>query len=158
VVGISLDATVAGGAGPAFATGDTHLGQTAERAEGPRPITPAAPTSAARAAPGSGNQIASHIPVGGVQLTPPRRRRPREPRYPEALKAQEIEADVTVMVTIDAAGTVTSVEIIRPALYPEFNQAAQEAARQEEYDPALRDGVPIPNKLSYTYRFRLETK
>ena len=26
----------------------------------------------------------------------------------------------------------------------------------EEYEPATRDGVPIPSSLSFTYRFRLE--
>jgi TonB family protein len=155
VVGISLDATVGAGEGPAFATGDTHLGQTADRAAAPRAAAPAAPPRSAAAA---RNQSASHLPVGGAQFTPPRRKRPHEPRYPEALKAQEIEADVTVMVAIDDHGTVTSVDVIRPALYPEFNQTAREAARQEEYEPALRDGVPVPDKLSYTYRFRLDTK
>lgn len=159
VVGISLDSTVEGGAGPAFATGETHLGRTAEEADAPRPPGPAAlPAPPRPAAPTGRNQVASRIPIAGVEYTPPRRKRPHEPRYPEALKAQEIEADVTVMVAIDARGVVTSVEIIRAAAYPEFNEAAQAAARAEEYDPALRDGLPVPNSLSYTYRFRLETK
>jgi periplasmic protein TonB len=157
VVGLSLDSTVEGGGGPAFATGETHNGQTADRAAPPKPVEPTtapAPPPRATATP---NQAASRIPVAGVQYTPPKRRRPHDPPYPETLKAQEIEADVTVMVSIDAAGKVTTVKIIRAAPYPEFNEVAQKTAREEEFDPAQRDGVPIPYTLSYTYRFRLET-
>jgi protein TonB len=159
VVGISLDSTTEGGSGPAFATGDTHQGQTAERAAAPRPPQEApAPAPAAAAPTVVKNQVASRIPVAGVQYTPPRRKRPHEPVYPETLKAQEIEADVGVLVSIDAAGKVTKVKVIGAAPYPEFNQAAEKAAREEEFEPALRDGVAIPYTLSYTYRFRLETK
>ena len=57
----------------------------------------------------------------------------------------------------DATGKVTRVKIISASPYPEFNQAADKAAHEEEFEPALRDGIPIPYTLSYTYRFRLET-
>jgi protein TonB len=86
----------------------------------------------------------------------PKRKQQKKPAYPETLKSQGIEADVTVMVTLDARGKVTSVKIIKPAPYPEFNAAAEATAREEEFEPALRDGMPIPYTLSYTYRFRLE--
>ncbi|HET6150199.1 MAG TPA: energy transducer TonB, partial [Polyangia bacterium] len=158
VVGISLDSTVEGGGGPAFATGETHQGRTEERAVAPKPIeappapAPPAPTAGAR------NAVASRIPVAGVQYTAPRRKRPHEPAYPETLKAQELEADVNVMVSIDATGKVTRVKVISASPYPEFNQSAEKAAHEEEFEPALRNGVPIPYTLTYTYRFRLETK
>ena len=159
VVGISLDSTTEGGSGPAFATGDTHQGQTAEHAAAPRPPeAPVAPPPAPRAVSSVSNQVASRIPVAGVSYTPPRRKRPHEPIYPETLKAQEIEADVNVLVSIDAEGKVVKVKVIGAAPYPEFNQAAEKAAHEEEFEPALRDGVAIPYTLSYTYRFRLETK
>ncbi len=159
VVGISLDSTVEGGGGPAFATGETHNGQTAERAAAPKPPTEApAPSPTPAPVAQSRNQVASRIPVAGVTYTQPKRRRPHEPAYPETLKAQELEADVKVMVSIDADGKVTKVKIISPSPYPEFNQAAEKAAHEEEFEPATRDGNPIPFTLSYTYRFRLETK
>jgi protein TonB len=157
VVGISLDSTVEGGGGPAFATGETHQGQTAEHAATPKPAE-APPAPAPAPAQVAQNAVASRIPVAGVKYTPPKRRRPHEPVYPETLKAQEIEADVNVMVSIDATGKVTKVKIIAPSPYPEFNQAAEKAAFEEEFEPALRGDVAIPYSLSYTYRFRLETK
>jgi protein TonB len=158
VVGISLDSTTEGGSGPAFATGETRQGQTAERAAAPKPSEAPAAPAPAPVKPVVKNEVASRIPVAGVSYTPPRRKRPHEPIYPETLKAQEIEADVGVLVSIDAEGKVTKVKVIGAAPYPEFNQAAEKAAHEEEFEPALRDGVAIPYTLSYTYRFRLETK
>ena len=124
----------------------------------PRAPEPAAPPPTPTPAATARNQAASRIPVAGVQYTPPKRKRPHEPAYPETLKAQEIEADVTVMVSIDSTGKVTHVKIIRAAQYPEFNEVAQKTAIEEEFEPATRDGNAIPYTLSYTYRFRLETK
>jgi protein TonB len=157
VVGINLDSTVEGGGGPAFATGETRNGQTAEHAVAPKPVESTTEPAPKIAAP-TKNQAATRIPVAGVQYSAPKRKRPHEPVYPETLKAQEIEADVTVMVSLNAEGKVTTVKIIRAAPYPEFNDVAQKTAMEEEFEPATRDGVAIPYTLSYTYRFRLETK
>jgi len=160
VVGISLEATVEGGGGPAFAVGQTRMGQTAKRAaKAQKAVAPkvaevkAAPTARKR---GSLNRAATRIPTAKVKRTLPKRRLPRVPPYPAELKSQGIEANVTVMVELDASGKVTSVKIITPSPYPAFNQAARAAALAEEWEPALRDGVPIPYTLSYTYRFQLE--
>src|SRR6185295_6700942 len=116
VVGISLDSTVEGGGGPAFATGETHQGRTDERAVAPKPVEePPAPAAPPR--PVAKNEVASRIPVAGVKYTAPKRKRPHEPAYPETLKAQELEADVNVMVSIDATGKVTKVKIISASPY-----------------------------------------
>jgi protein TonB len=155
VVGLSLESTAEGGEGPSFAVGNTRAGATAERAQAPTDVPPVAPpTAPAEAAPV--NQVASRIPTAGITYTMPRRRAPSKPPYPETLKAQGIEADVPVMVSLAASGRVTSVKVVKPSPYPEFNEAARRAAAAEEFEPATRDGVPIPYTLSFTYRFRLE--
>jgi protein TonB len=153
VVGLSLESTSEGGEGPAFAVGNTRAGATEERARAPQEVPSTPPTAPTESAP---NQVASRIPTAGVSYALPRRRASRNPPYPETLKAQGIEADVPVMVTLDATGRVTKVKVLRPSPYPEFNEAARKAAAAEEFDPATRDGVPIPYTLSFTYRFRLE--
>jgi protein TonB len=154
VVGLSLESTSEGGGGPAFAVGNTRAGTTAERAEAPANVPPVAPPLADQPAPA--NQAASRIPTAGITYTMPRRRAPSKPAYPETLKAQGIEADVPVMVSLDASGRVTSVKVVKPSPYPELNEAARRAAAAEEFEPATRDGVPIPYTLGFTYRFRLE--
>ena len=71
-------------------------------------------------------------------------------------RAQGIEANVTVLVTLDETGKVTTVKVIVPSPYAAFNEAARRAALAEVFEPALRDGVPIPYTLSYRYHFRIE--
>ena len=159
VVGISLESTVEGGGGPAFLVGQTRMGLAATQAEVPRRAAPKPRATAARAAapePPSPNRAASRIPTAKTKYTLPKRRRPRVPAYPAELRSQGIEADVTVVVSLDAQGKVTSVKIISASPYPAFNQAARVAALGEEFEPALRNGVPVAYTLSYTYRFRIE--
>jgi protein TonB len=150
VVGLSMESTVSGGSGPAFATGET-LGGTTEKTAAAKPVQKAAPAPAQ-----TGNKAASRIPTAGVKMVLPRRKKPVVPAYPAALKAQGIEADVPVMVSIDATGKVTTVKVLKSSGYPELDEAARVAALSEEFEPATRDGAAIPYTLSYTYRFRLE--
>jgi periplasmic protein TonB len=151
VVGLSLESTTEGGTdtGPSFAVGNTREGKTAERAVAPSEVPTEAPAAAS-------NQVARNIPTAGVSITQPKRRRPSQPPYPETLKAQGIETDVSVMVSLDASGKVGSVRILKPSPYPEFNEAARQHALTEEYEPALKNGNPIPYSFSFTYRFRLQ--
>jgi TonB family protein len=151
-----MDSTTAGGDGPGFAVGNTRGGETAARAVDPTKVAPVgvAPTTAP---PVSRNQIASRVPAAGVKYVLPRRKRPSEPPYPETLKSQGIEADVTVLVKLGADGVVTDASIVRSSGHPEFDQAARSAARAEAFEPATRDGAAVPYTLSFTYHFRLES-
>lgn len=152
VVGLSLESTVEGGGGPGFAVGNTRVGQTAQQAVDAREVVPATPDERAV----KSNAAATRIPGAGVEYALPKRKQERKPSYPEVLKSQGIEADVTVMLSLDATGKVSRVKIVTPSPYPEFNEAARIAALAEQFEPATRDGVAIPYTLSFTYRFRLE--
>jgi protein TonB len=161
VVGLSLEATVEGSGGPAFAVGQTRMGQTADRAtdpdyKAPKTAPVAKPEQKVVKKKSTANRVASRIPTARAKTTLPKRKSPRVPSYPSELRAQGIEANVTVMVTLDETGKVTSVKIITPSPHAAFNEAARRAALAEVFEPALRDGVPIPYTLSYTYRFRIE--
>lgn len=162
VVGLSLEATTEGGSGPTFAVGNTRAGETATRAVAPKDVSPAPPehppAPVVAPGPGKSNQVASHIPIAGVKYQMPKRRHPREPPYPATLRSQGVEDDVTVLVSIDVTGKVTSVKIIKPSQYPDMNEAARVTALAEEWEPATRDGEPMPQSISFTYRFRLEDK
>jgi protein TonB len=153
VVGISMESTTEGGNGPAFAVGNTRAGQTADKAADPNSVPKEAPS--AEPAPGT-NAVASRLPSAGVRYTPPKRLREPKLNYPETLKTQQLEADVKVSLSIDATGKVTAVKILSPSPYPEFNDAAKATALGEAFEPATRDGVPIPYSLPFTYRFRLQ--
>lgn len=161
VVGLSLDSTMQGGGGPAFAVGNTLGGVTAERAVNPADIAPHDPLPAgdkpvpAAALPGP-NRAAARLPTAGGKIVLPRRKRPSALDYPETLKSQGIESQVTVQVEIDVRGQVTGMRIVKGSGYPLLDESAKKAALLEEFEPATRDGQSIPYTLSFTYRFRLE--
>jgi protein TonB len=157
IVGLSLESTVEGGSGPAFAVGNTRDGETAERAVTPAAVAPVAPPPPPPPTPAAAaNKAATRIPVAGVKHLPPKKKQAVEPHYPETLKSQGIEADVPLMVSIDETGKVTAVKVLRPSPYPELDEEARKAAFAEEYEPATRDGVPFATSISFTTRFRLE--
>lgn len=91
-----------------------------------------------------------------MSFTPPRRKRPSCAPYPEILKAQGVEADVTVSVSLSATGRVERVVIVSPAPFEEMNESARRAAHAEEFEPATSDGIPIPYTVNFTFLFRLE--
>jgi protein TonB len=100
--------------------------------------------------------VATHVPMAGVTFTQPKVRKRVEPAYPSTLKTQGVEADVVVLVAIDTEGKVTKVQILKESPYPEFNQAAKQAALADEFEPATRNGEPISYSLKYTISFRLK--
>jgi periplasmic protein TonB len=147
VVGLSFEATVTAGDGPAFAVGNTREGTTAERA-------PAESRVARAEAP-----LPGPVAIGGVGRDAlPKRKRPVRPSYPALLEQRRIEADVTVRVALGADGSVENVTILKPAAYPEFDAAARRAALREQFEPARRAGRAVPFALTFTYRFRLEDR
>jgi TonB family protein len=148
VVGLSLESTSEAGQGPAFAVGDTLAGTTAA----------AAPHPPAAADPSAGpNRVARGVPRPGSVLTPPRRLREVKPHYPDARRAAGVEADVLLVVSLDAAGRVLSVTVGRGSGDVAFDDSARAAAREERFSPALRDGVPVPTTFTFTTHFRLDT-
>jgi periplasmic protein TonB len=149
VVGLSLESTSEAAEGPAFAVGDTLSGTTAVAA-GPR--TPAGAETAA-----GPNRVARGVSRPGSVSTPPRRLREVKPHYPDARRAAGVEADVLLVVSLDASGRVLSVTVGRGSGEAAFDESARDAARQERFSPALRDGVPVPTTFTFTTHFRLDT-
>jgi len=83
-------------------------------------------------------------------------KKPSKPPYPTTLKAQGIEGDVQVRVTIDTKGKVTKISILKGSGHKAFDLAAKSAAAIETFTPATRDGKAVTYTLSYSYRFRIE--
>jgi protein TonB len=150
VVGLSLESTSEAGQGPAFAVGDTLAGITAANAT--RRAAPVADD-----APAGPNRIAHGAPRPGSVLAPPRRLHEVKPHYPDARRAAGVEADVLLVVSLDAAGRVLSVTVGRGSGDAAFDESARAAAREERFSPALRDGLPVPTTFTFTTHFRLDT-
>lgn len=152
IVGLDIGSTVAGGSGPAFATGEDLKGQTERVAQEVKPVE-TTKTPVTTDVPQ--NRTATRVPQKGVELVKPKRLTSVKPNYPPTLRAQSIEADVVVQVRLDASGAVIDATIVSGSAYPEMNSEALIAARKERFAPATRDGTGIEFTLTYTIRFRL---
>jgi TonB family protein len=71
------------------------------------------------------------------------------------MRQQCLEADVQVLVSIDATGKVTAASPFKESLHPEFNESATRAALSQRWNPAIQDGHAISSVIKYSYRFRL---
>ena len=79
----------------------------------------------------------------------------KEAVYPDAARAAGAEATVLLAISIDAAGAVTSVEVVTPAGQG-FDEAAAEAARQMRFSPARDASGPVAVVLEFAYQFKLD--
>ncbi len=154
-VGLNLESTVTGGSGPAFATGNTRMGATERTAKDPKAIDRRREAPPKTPPPPSPNQVAQSIPGSKAVLVKPKRKRRVEPAYPPLLRDRGIEGVVVVRVHLDARGSVTKVDIVAAAEHAAFNDAARAAALREQFNPATKNGTPIPFSVSFSYRFRL---
>lgn len=159
IVGLSFESTVGegNGDGPAFAVGNTRLGETDKVAVKKEDVPKDRPPPVhGTEKPTVANQAATRIPVKGVTYTDAKYRGPQlKPDYPQTLKAQGVEGDVDVLVFIDATGKVTNVKILRESPYPEFNEAAKKTALAQTWEPSTRNGEPMASTKKYSYRFRI---
>ncbi len=83
-----------------------------------------------------------------------------EAEYPPEALEKGIEAEVILLLDINAEGKVDSVGIAQPADPPDmgFDEAAMIAAQQFEFEPAEMDGKPIAVQITYRYKFVLKPK
>ena len=75
--------------------------------------------------------------------------------YPASERDSGQEASVELQLDIDANGAVTNVVVLESA-GTAFDEAAAEAARAFEFDPAVRGETAVPSRIRYRYEFKLE--
>ena len=71
--------------------------------------------------------------------------------YPWRARRQGTEGRSTVALTIDETGAVTEVRLIGSFPAGVFDRAAEQAARQLRYEPAVEDGQPITSWVQETF-------
>ena len=92
---------------------------------------------------------------GDGQFVPPTPIRMVEPFYPIALKHGGITGRVRVTALVDEMGRVQDAQV-ESATDIAFSAAALEAVRKWRFKPALRDGVPVPIRVSVPLSCSLE--
>jgi len=77
--------------------------------------------------------------------------------YPAEAQKAGLQADVKLKLTIDRDGKVIKADVLEPA-GSGFDEAAQAAALKFTFQPATKDGVPVPAIIAYLYSFTLAPK
>ena len=75
--------------------------------------------------------------------------------YPAEGLKQGLQADVILKLTIDRDGNVTQAVSTQKVGYG-FDEAAEQAALRFKYQPATRNGRPVPVVILYKYSFTLK--
>lgn len=87
-------------------------------------------------------------------LAPPRLVEAPEPVYPPEARAAGVEGTTVLRLTIGVDGRVSAAEVIEAAGHG-FDEAALALAPQLRFEPATRDGTPIPARIPFPVSFRL---
>jgi TonB family protein len=94
-------------------------------------------------------------PLADEELIPPVLKGDVQPVYPPAAKEAGIASDVVLNVEIDATGKVENATVVKPAEAQGygFDEAALEAAKRLEFEPARVGELAVPVSISYRFRF-----
>ncbi|OFW03946.1 MAG: hypothetical protein A3H96_16005 [Acidobacteria bacterium RIFCSPLOWO2_02_FULL_67_36] len=126
-------------------------------ADEPKPAGALVGTAPAAPDASVGMDLTTAAPPQGAKVTPPKLVKQVPPQYPARALASHIEGVVTVRASIDPAGSVVGVEVVKSMPSdPDMVQAALRAVRQWKFSPALVDGVPTSVVLTVNVAFRLE--
>lgn len=77
-----------------------------------------------------------------------------DPVYPEHALAERRTGDVILQLDIDATGRVTSANVVESAGFG-MDEAAEQAARQLVFKPAVRGSQPVRSRILYRMTFSL---
>ncbi len=83
-------------------------------------------------------------------VRPPRLIDPTRPVPPAGLESETVEVLLEIVVGVD--GAVREVRVVTP-VGRGFDEAALEAARSFQFEPATRDGVPMAARIRYAVTF-----
>src|SRR4029079_1196721 len=79
----------------------------------------------------------------------------RSPSSPAEMRAKGIEGVVVMALTVLPDGSAADIVVMKSA-GPEFDRAATEAMSCARFTAAMRDGVVLPSRIHWTYRFQLD--
>ena len=77
------------------------------------------------------------------------------PRYPPAALRSGITGTVILIISVDAQGNVTDVEVEKSSRNRDLDRAAMQAARRWRFNPSIVNGQPAPGRVRVPVDFRL---
>ncbi len=119
------------------------------------PPAPPQPGSEALAKKIAGNDAEALLKKIEVNMTPPKPVHTVEPIYPGEAKDNGIYGVVIIEASISETGLVTDTKVLKGLPYG-LDKAAEDAVRQWRFEPATRDGKPVPVTFNLTVNFKLD--
>lgn len=112
----------------------------------PQPAPAAAPATQAPAAPAAaaGPETGSREPR--VVSAP-------APDYPAAALRAGASGEVVLRIEVDAGGRPAEISVVSSSRNRDLDRAALRAVRRWRFEPALRDGQPVPGTVQQSIRF-----
>ncbi|MGO1891624.1 MAG: energy transducer TonB, partial [Luteimonas sp.] len=114
----------------------------------PSPMDTPAPPPAPPAPPAPPSSIEASVDVSSRAMNPP--------RYPPSALRSGITGTVILIVSVDANGNVTDVEVERSSRNRDLDRAAIQAARKWSFNPAVVDGVSSAGLVRIPVDFTLD--
>lgn len=97
-----------------------------------------------------GDEPAGPPPIPSTQVTavdtPP-------PEYPIELACQDVGGKVVLSVTIGLDGKPSRIDVSQPHRATALNEAAQDAVRSWQFNPATRNGQPVETTIQVPMTF-----
>jgi len=90
----------------------------------------------------------------GDGVSPPKLKYPQDPTYPEIARQARYQATTVLMLVVEANGSPRDIQIVRPAGMG-LDERAVWAVQQWKFDPAKKDGQPVPVQMSVEVNFGL---
>ncbi len=103
---------------------------------------------------GTGHGVSSRPMMLAAGMSRPRVLSGSPPAYSAAARRARLEGTVVAMISIDATGHVTDVQIIRGITM--LNELVLAAVRQQRYSPAIHRGQAVPVRFMQPFNFNLE--
>lgn len=91
--------------------------------------------------------------IGGG-ISPPHVLSHVEPEFSEAARSMAASGNVLVSLEVDTSGQPTHLRIVRPCGLG-LDEKAIEAVQQYKFQPAVKNGVPVPVKLAIEINFKI---
>lgn len=125
----------------------------------PPPPAPSPPPDAAVPA----AQAPLDVTPAAVAMAEPDRSVPRPvstpaPNYPRASLRRGEAGEVLLRVHVGANGRTQAIDIVRSSQHRRLDHAAVAAVRRWRFEPAMRDGQPVPGEVQVPVDFAPETR
>jgi TonB family protein len=78
-----------------------------------------------------------------------------EPGYTPEARRDRIEGTLTLSIVVDTQGNVSAVQEISAPLGEGLDQSAMDTVKKWRFNPATRDGTPVPVRVNVQISFRL---